>query len=115
MIKRVNHITLPVSDMKRAVHFYEKYLGLKKTRGEQDPNYVIFDVGGVEFGLELGGKLEIFLQVEDVDKAYKSLKKKGVKFLTEPKDQLWGGRTATLADPDGNMFTLVHFKSETAG
>jgi catechol 2,3-dioxygenase-like lactoylglutathione lyase family enzyme len=108
MIERVNHITFPVSDLKRAAAFYENILGLKKI--EEWPNYVIFDVGGVHLGLEPKGKLEIFLLVDDADKAYQTLKKKGVKFVTKPKDQHWGGRTVKFADPDGNKFTLVHFK-----
>jgi len=108
MIERVNHITLPVSDLKSAAAFYESVLSLKKT-GEW-PNYVEFEVGGIELGLEQNGKLEIFLLVENVDKVYQDLKEKGVKFATQPKDQHWGGRTAALVDPDGNMFTLVHFK-----
>jgi len=97
-----------VSDLKRATAFYENVLGLKKT-GEW-PNYATFDVGGVQFGLEPGGKLEIFLIVDDVDKAYRELKAKGVDFITEPKDQPWGARTAGFVDPDGNRFTIETFK-----
>ncbi len=48
--------------------------------------------------------------VDDVDDAYKKLKEKGVKFVSEPKDQYWGGRTATFLDPDENMFILVQIK-----
>lgn len=48
-IKKVYHITFPVSDLKKAVAFYENVLGLKKT-GEW-PTYAIFDVGGVQLVL----------------------------------------------------------------
>ena len=115
LIKRINHITFAVSDLKETTSFYENILGLKKT-GEWS-NYVIFDVGGVELAFEPGGKKgrkegapDIFMLVDDVDDAYKRLKEKGVKFATEPKDQYWGGRTAAFLDPDENMFILVHFK-----
>ena len=108
MIKKISHITFPVSDLKKTVAFYENILGLKKT-GEWS-TYAIFDVGGVELGLEPGGKLEVYMLVDDVDKAYKELKKKGVKFIAEPKDQQWGGRTATIVDPDGNAIIIEHFK-----
>jgi uncharacterized glyoxalase superfamily protein PhnB len=87
------------------VSFYENTLGLKKTT--EWPTGAIFDVGEVQFGLELGRKQEIFLLV---DETYKNLKGKGVKFVTEPKDQPWGARTATFVDSEGNMFTLEHFK-----
>jgi len=107
-IKRIPHITIGVSDLKKSVFFYQDILDLEKV-GEW-PTYVEFDVGGVQLGLEPGGKFEIFLLVDDVDKAYQDLKEKSVKFVTEPKDQHWGGRTAAFVDPDGNMLTLVHFK-----
>jgi catechol 2,3-dioxygenase-like lactoylglutathione lyase family enzyme len=108
VIKKVNHITFPVSDLESAIAFYEKVLGLKKT-GESS-NYAVFDVGGVEFGLELGGKQSIYLLVDDVDKQYQDLVSRNVEFLAKPEDQPWGGRAATFADPDGNMFSLVQFK-----
>lgn len=108
MIKKIQNVTFPVSDLKKAINFYENVLGLKKT-GEWS-TYAIFDVGGVELALEPKGRFMIFLLVDDVDEAYKTFKKKGVKFVTEPKDQYWGGRTAEFADPDGNSFILVSFK-----
>lgn len=110
MIEKVYHITFPVSDLKRAMDFYENILGLKKT-GEW-PNYATFDVGGVQFGLEPDDRFEIFLLVDDVDRAYQELKGKGVKFVTRPKDRHWGARAATFIDPDGNKFTIETFKKQ---
>lgn len=101
-----------MSDLKKSTFFYENTLGLKKTA--EWYNYVIFDVGGIEFALEPGGKKgrkeeapAIFLSVDNVDVEYERLKEKGVKFVTEPKDKSWGGRTAAFLDPDENMFVLV--------
>jgi len=108
VIERINHLTFPVSDLKKAVDFYEKTLGLKKT-GEWR-NYVELDVGGVDLGFELKGEQQIFMLTDDVDREYQDLKKKGVNFITEPKDQYWRGRTATFVDPDGNKFILVSLK-----
>ena len=110
MIENVYHITFPVSDLKKAVSFYENILELKKA-GEWS-NYATFDVGGVQFGLEPSKRFEIFLLVDDVDRAYRDLKAKGVKFTTEPKDQHWGARAATFMDPDGNKFTIETFKKD---
>jgi catechol 2,3-dioxygenase-like lactoylglutathione lyase family enzyme len=107
-IKRIPHITLGASDMKRTVSFYEQILGLEKI--SEWPTGVIFDVAGVELGLEPGHKPEICLLVEDVDKAYRDLKDKGVRFATEPKDQPWGARDATFHDPDGNIFVIESFQ-----
>jgi len=108
VIKRINHLTFPVSDLKKAVAFYENILGLKKT-GEWG-NYAIFDVGGTDLAFETKGEQQIYMLVDDVDKEYQDLKKKGVNFISEPKDQPWGGRTATFVDPDGNKFILESFK-----
>jgi predicted enzyme related to lactoylglutathione lyase len=109
---RIPHITIPVSDLKKAMSFYESILGLEKK--SEWTNYAIFDVGGVE--LALGAeKLEIYLLVDNVDKAYQDFKEKGVKFVTEPKDQPWGARAATIVDPDGNMFIIESFKCKVCG
>jgi len=108
LIRKIQNITFPVSDLKKSINFYESVLGLKKT-GEWS-TYAIFDVGGVELALEPKGKIDVFLLVNDVDEAYETFKKKGVKFVSEPKDQYWGGRTVTFTDPDGNEFILVSFK-----
>ncbi|MGB9693652.1 MAG: VOC family protein, partial [Fervidobacterium sp.] len=53
MIKRVGCIEVPVSDMGRAVAFYENVLGLKKVY--EHPVWTSFDVGGVLFALAASG------------------------------------------------------------
>ncbi len=113
-IKTVN-ITLHVSDFSEAVSFYENILGLQKK--SQWHNYAVFDLCGIMLGLEPGGERgakkgvpDIYLQVDNVDETYRDLKGKGARFLTEPKDQSWGARTAKFTDPDGNMFILVQLK-----
>jgi len=113
-IKTVN-LTFHVSDFQQAVDFYENILGLPKK--SQWHTYAVFDLGGIMLGLEPGGERgvkkgmpDIYLQVENLDEAYTELKDKGVRFLTEPKDQSWGARTAKFADPDENIFILVQIK-----
>jgi len=112
-VKRIPHITIGVSDLKKSVHFYQDILGLEKI-GEW-PAYAIFDIAGVTLGLEPKAKLEICLLVDDVDKTYLNLKDKGAKFVTEPKDQPWGGRAATFVDPDGNSVTIESFQCKVCG
>jgi len=94
LIKKIYHITFPVSDIKKAVNFYENVLGLKKT-GEWG-NYAIFDVGGVELAFGLNERFRTYLLVDDVDVAYNALKEKGVNFVGEPKDQFWGGKNSRV-------------------
>jgi catechol 2,3-dioxygenase-like lactoylglutathione lyase family enzyme len=113
-IRTVN-ITFHVSDFKEAVSFYENVLGLQKK--SHWPTYAVFDLCGIMLGLEPGGERgakkgapDICLQVDNTDDAYRELKGKGVRFLTEPKDQSWNARTAKFEDPDGNTFILVQLK-----
>ena len=112
MILRIWDVTFTVSDLERAVDFYERVLGLAKKY--QFSTYAGFDCGGVEIGLTPGtpsGEQEgapcVDFLVRDVDKAYQTLRECGVQFIKEPHDTLWGGRTALFADPDGNMLQLV--------
>lgn len=117
MVKRLNNITFPVSNLKETVDFYEKVLGLKKQF--ECPTYVIFDCGGVELAIEPGGRKGkkeglpyVFLLVDDVDTEYQQLKEKGVKFKSKPEDVSWGGRVASLTDPDGNVLCLLQWKEK---
>jgi len=112
MILRVWDITLTVSDLDRAVEFYEKTLELPKKY--QFSTYAGFDCGGVEIGLQPGtpvGEREgapcVDFLVRDVDEAYRTLSGRGVRFLEEPHDTPWGGRIALLTDPDGNLLQLT--------
>ena len=106
-------MTLTVSDIKRAVHFYENVLGLQKKYEFRD--YAGFDCGGIEIGLKTWGECEeprkgepcIDFLVDNVDELYHALKEKGVQFLKKPQDTLWGGRIAAFTDFDGNMLQLV--------
>lgn len=52
----------------------------------------------------------ISFRVENLDETYKDLKEKGVEFITEPKKQAWGGRTALMLDPDENIIVLSEGK-----
>jgi len=113
-IKTVN-ITFHVSNFQETVAFYEHILGLRKK--SQWATYAVFDLCGIMLAVEPGGERgvkkgvpDIYLQVDNVDEAFTELKGKGVKFLTEPKDQSWGARTAKFADTDENAFILVELK-----
>jgi len=113
MINRVWSVTLTVSDLKRAVHFYEQTLGLQKKYAFKD--YAGFDCGGVEIGLKTWGQLEdprqgepvIDLFVQDLDQAYHELSDSGVIFSQEPTETPWGARIAIFSDPDGNTLQLT--------
>jgi len=112
-IKSIPYIRIGVEDLKKSASFYQDVLGLEKIT--EWPTGAIFDIAGVSLGIETRVKPEICLLVDDVDKAYRNLKDKGVKFVTEPKDQPWGGRTAAFVDPDGNAFEIESFQCKVCG
>jgi len=112
-IKRIPYIRLGISDLKKSTAFFEDVLGLEKLT--EWSAGAIFDIAGVALGVESKAKPDICLLVDDVDKAYGSLKNKGVKFVTEPKDQPWGGRDATFVDPDENIFVIESFQCKVCG
>jgi catechol 2,3-dioxygenase-like lactoylglutathione lyase family enzyme len=53
MIKKIGCLEISVSDVKKAVSFYENVLGLKKTY--EHPVGASFNVGGVTFALAASG------------------------------------------------------------
>jgi catechol 2,3-dioxygenase-like lactoylglutathione lyase family enzyme len=114
MIKTVWSITFHVSDLERAKEFYQETLGLEKKY--EYPSYVGFECGGVEIGLipklEKRQKasplsLPVNFLVDDVEKVYNQLKRKGVKFTEELHEEPWGGKQAAFTDPDGNILEIV--------
>ena len=63
---------------------------------------------GTKLGLGLspddGGRAgaALWLYTDDVDEAVRELRAAGVPVSSEPADQVWGERTATVVDPDGH-------------
>jgi len=119
MIKTVWCIAFYVSDLRKAKKFYEEILGLEKKY--EYPSYVGFECGGVEIGLipkpqgeqkasQTSPSVEFL--VDNVDKVYKDLKSKGVKFIKELHDEAWGGRQATFTDPDGHILEIAQINWE---
>jgi len=48
----------------------------------------------------------IYFEVENLEESYSKLKNEGVEFITEPREQGWGGKTAVMLDPDRNLIVL---------
>jgi predicted enzyme related to lactoylglutathione lyase len=113
MITHIWSITLTVSNLERAIQFYESKLGLVKKYQFRD--YAGFDCGGPEVGLKTWGELQppregepcLDLAVDNLDEAYEVLSSRGVEFVKQPEDVQWGARTAICKDPDGNTLQLT--------
>ena len=52
------------------------------------------------------GDMAVFIQVDDVDKTFESLRGAGMEILQEPIDQPYGVRDAAVRDPSGNHLRL---------
>lgn len=122
-IKKIEATVLFVKDIKKAINFYVKKLGLEKT--EESEDFANIKIGNNNIAL-LGPKVVndligkkitspghsslIAAEVEDLDKTYKELKSKKVNFIKEPKMQSWGQYTAYFTDPDGHIWEIFTWK-----
>jgi catechol 2,3-dioxygenase-like lactoylglutathione lyase family enzyme len=116
MITHIKFISIPTRNQDAALTFYTEKLGFKlvtdqphddKQRwielriGGSDTRFVLFTMDETRIGSTFNGALAC----DNVEKTYRELKERGVKFLTEPQQQEWG-TFAMLEDPDGNKFLL---------
>jgi len=123
MIQGVDNIGICGKDLKRAISFYEK-LGF--TKGYENDRAVTMVAGKAKLFVFQSrqpnsapanrqftlfdnppGIDHISFAVEDVDRIYADARSKGVVFNSEPQDQDWGARVASLRDPDGNNLYLL--------
>jgi catechol 2,3-dioxygenase-like lactoylglutathione lyase family enzyme len=108
MSASLDHLYLLVSDLDRAVAFYEQ-LGFNATRWG---DYVrLAGPDGMYIGMEQGRSaagtaIELVIRVDDVDRRYEELVAEAVAFEGPPADEEWGARHAWLMDPDGNRLSL---------
>ena len=111
-------------DVTRTVEFYERLLGFERRYQfppDGEPGYVGLrrddaDLGVVHessprqmIGARMGDgpRFELFVYVDDVDSAIRSMQAADVPVLREPEDMPWGERIAFVADPEGNPVTLA--------
>jgi catechol 2,3-dioxygenase-like lactoylglutathione lyase family enzyme len=110
---RLNHVTLPASDVETSAEFY-RHLGLTQIVASY-PNYARFvsPEGGVTLSLHLDegavpSGASVHFEVDDVDQTIADLRHAGFEIETEPTDQSYLWREATLLDPDGNRIFIYH-------
>src|SRR3989344_2170159 len=111
-------IDVRVKDLKRAIEFYTRRLGLSCRIEEKD--WAAIKVGDAEIHLYLHGGITSGLEfyVDDLDKEVKKLKEKDIKFFSDKnipnfisvdKNKItefpWG-RSAFFKDSEGNELAL---------
>ncbi len=105
----LNQITLPVTNIEKANHFY---LTLGFTQIVKSPHYSRFECANkATFSLVLAdhavtNSAVIYFECDDLNQRVKSLKAKGIKFDTEIVEQRYLWQEVKLKDPSGNMIKL---------
>lgn len=129
LIKKIE-VILAVPSIEETVAWYEDILGWAG-------HYDVFDAEGhCTFGsvtrgegevrgfnlARASGKTELytnddanftaFIAVDDIDAVYAQVIERGTTSNSEPKDQLWGGRTFTMQDVNGFKLTFYQLVEE---
>jgi catechol 2,3-dioxygenase-like lactoylglutathione lyase family enzyme len=110
---RLNHVTLEVSDVPRAVKFY-RGLGLVQIVAADDryARFVCPD-GDATFSVERAERrlpewtaATVYFECDDLDGRVAELEAAGYTFEHGPVDQPWLWRETRLRDPDGHLICL---------
>ncbi|HEV8055135.1 MAG TPA: VOC family protein, partial [Nocardioidaceae bacterium] len=56
---------------------------------------------------EVGSRLQLTIEVDDVDAMCAELVSRGVELLNGPMDRPWGVRTASFSDPGGHIWEIA--------
>jgi len=114
-MKDYDNFFLPVSDLNRGKKYYRDILGLPVKFDFSERGMVAFKVGGQEPAVILkdlrqfpDAKLTIWFVVDNVKEEYNRLKKRGVKFLSEP-FPIPTGLAVEFEDPFGNRLGLTDY------
>lgn len=121
--KGIGAITLFVDDLDAAKRFYKEVFDLPIAFEDRDS--AVFNFGNTLINLlttpaavdliapasvappETGSRLQLTIQVDDVDATCAELAKRGVEVLNGPMDRPWGVRTASFRDPGGHIWEIA--------
>lgn len=106
----LNQVTVQSVDIIESINFY-KLLGLKLI--VEDVHYARFELpeGGATFSVHLTSEAKpsntvVYFEVKDVVNTAQVLKDKGIKFISDPKEEPWLWHEARLLDPSGNEICI---------
>ncbi len=124
MIKKMEHTAIIVANMDETIHYYSDMFGFKvRLRGSTTKREMAFLYLEEQLGIEIelirdidpigeynksGVVNHLAFTVEDINKAIKHYKNKGIKFLSsEPQPTLEGGRMILFHGPNDELLQLV--------
>lgn len=122
------HIALVVKDYDEAINYYTQVLGfnlLEDTALNETKRWVLIAPSGsatslllakattdeqaTRIGNQTGGRVFLFLHTDNFWRDYKNLKTKGVKFVREPAEEVYG-TVSVFEDLYGNLWDLIEPK-----
>ena len=127
MRQSIVHIALVVRDYDEAIDFYTNKLNFEliedSYQPEQDKRWVVVSPPGSKgttlllarasnaeqesfIGNQAGGRVFLFLNSDDFWRDYREMVAKGINFVREPKEQLYG-TVAVFEDLYGNRWDLL--------
>jgi len=126
MKQHLAHITLIVKDYDEAIRFYTEKLNfdliedtvlsdakrwvLVRPKGDNSCSILLAKAVGDEqtsaIGNQTGGRVFLFLYTDDFWRDYNAMLKKGVAFVREPKNEVYG-TVAVFKDLYGNLWDLI--------
>lgn len=116
LVTGTDFVTVPTTDIERAVEFYGTTLGLRRSAYRPDRNFAEFETGNLTLSIinpqRMGmehhvSRNPVALHVEDMDQARAELEQRGVTFVGETFDT-GVCHMSFFADPDGNALMLHH-------
>ncbi|HEX3335111.1 MAG TPA: VOC family protein [Jatrophihabitans sp.] len=120
---RIGAITLFVEDLDATKQFYQDVFGLPVMF--EDDDSAVFNLGNTLINLlksaeaasliapatvaapRSGARMQLTINVEDVDAECTELTNRGVELLNGPIDRPWGIRTASFTDPGGHIWEIA--------
>ena len=119
----ISAITLFVEDLHAVKQFYREVFGLAVAF--EDDDSAVFKFKNTLINLlkstaareliepaavatpESGTRLQLTIEVDDVDAMCAELASRGVRLLNGPMDRPWGVRTASFRDPAGHIWEIA--------